>query len=526
VNASIIRGRSVFTHPRARNSWEEIRDGAVVQQDGVIVAVGRFSEIRAAHPALAVVGTADDVVLPGFVNAHHHLGLTPVQLGSPDMPLELWFATRLALRAVDPYLDTLYSAFEMIASGVTTVQHIHGWVPGGLAEVESAAEEVIRAYRDIGMRVSYCYALREQNHLVYEANEAFLARLPASLRPPLARHFARFRFSAADCLALFAELRARHGDNERVRIQLAPANLQWCSDETLTLFAEAAERHDATLHMHLLETAYQKEYAARRTGGSAVDHLGRLGLLGPRLTLGHGVWLDEADIALLAETGTHVCHNCSSNFRLRSGVAPLNRLAACGVNVAIGIDEAGINDDRDMLQEMRMVLRAHRTPGMDDCVPTIAQVLRMATEGGALTTPYGAHIGALLPGRAADMVLLDWNEIAFPYLDPGTPRLDAVLQRARTSAVKTVIVAGEIVYQDGRFTRVDRDEALGELARRLALPRSAEEEERRRLARSVLPHVRAFYEDYPPPPARPALRSAWSPQTRGRPRRQFIQERQ
>ena len=104
-----------------------------------------------------------------------------------------------------------------------------------------------------------------------------------------------------------------------------------------------------------------------------------------------------------------ICHNCSSNFRLRSGIAPLNRFEAKGINMAIGLDEAGINDDRDMLQEMRMVLRAHRVPGMDDRVPAMAQVLRMATEGGARTTPFGDGIGALEVGRAADMVLIDWQ---------------------------------------------------------------------------------------------------------------------
>ena len=117
--------------------------------------------------------------------------------------------------------------------------------------------------------------------------------------------------------------------------------------------------------MHLVETAYQKEYAQRRGGGTAVEYIDRFGLLGPQMTLGHGVWLNEADIDRLAATGTCVCHNCSSNFRLRSGVAALNVFEAKGINTAIGLDEAGINDDRDMLQEMRMVLRAHRVPGMD-----------------------------------------------------------------------------------------------------------------------------------------------------------------
>jgi len=191
-----------------------------------------------------------------------------------------------------------------------------------------------------------------------------------------------------------------------------------------------------------------------------------------------------------------VCHNCSSNFRLRSGVAALNQLEAKGVNTAIGIDEAGINDDRDMLQEMRMVLRAHRVPGMDDEVPTPAQVFRMATSGGAATTPFADTIGTLEVGRAADMVLIDWREVSSPYLDPETPLLDAVLQRAKTSSVRTVICDGDVIYQDGKFTKVDRDGALRALHEDLQRALSDDEVERRRLSKSLLPHVRAFYANY------------------------------
>ncbi len=496
MSNSIIRGKHVITRALDRLSWEQLDDGAVLQEDGIVTAIGSFAELSRAHPDVAVIGNGEEVVLPGFVNAHHHIGLTPVQLGSPDMPLELWFATRLVARNIDPYLDTLYSAFEMIASGITTVQHIHGWAPGGLAEVEARAHAVIRAYEAVGMRVSYCFALRDQNLLVYEANERFLERLPAELRAPLARHFARFPLTAEEALELFAHLHARHQEKERVKIQLAPANLHWCSDAALALLADCSEKYGAPLHMHLVETAYQKEYARRRGGGSAVDHIGRFGLLGPRMTLGHGVWLSERDLERLAETGTSICHNCSSNFRLRSGVAPLNRFEAMGINVAIGLDEAGINDDRDMLQEMRMVLRAHREPGMDDAVPTMAQLLRMATVGGARTTPYGARLGTLEPGKAADMVLIDWRQISQPYLDAETPALDAVIQRAKVAGVSTVIAAGEIIYRDGRFTRVDRDSALAELAALLKRPLGAEELERRSIAKAVLPHVKAFYDGY------------------------------
>ncbi|WP_438646706.1 amidohydrolase family protein, partial [Proteus vulgaris] len=88
---------------------------------GVITAIGGFEALKQRHPDVPVIGSGNEIMLPGFVNAHHHVGLTPVQLGSPDMPLELWWITRMVIRDLDLYLDTLYSAFEMIASGVTTV---------------------------------------------------------------------------------------------------------------------------------------------------------------------------------------------------------------------------------------------------------------------------------------------------------------------------------------------------------------------------------------------------------------------
>ena len=251
------------------------------------------------------------------------------------------------------------------------------------------------------------------------------------------------------------------------------------------------------MHMHLLETAYQKAYAWKRGECTAVEYIDRFDMLGPRMTLGHGVWLSESDIDRLAETGTCVCHNCSSNFRLRSGVAALNHLEAKGINTAIGLDEAGINDDRDMLQEMRMVLNTHRVPGMNDSeVPTMAQVLRMATTGGAKTTPYGATIGSLQIGKAADLVMVDWDQIAFPYLDEETPLLDAVIQRAKTKGVTRVMCDGEVIYDGGRFTRVDQASALKALHDDLTKALSDDEVERRNLSKALLPHVRKFYADY------------------------------
>jgi cytosine/adenosine deaminase-related metal-dependent hydrolase len=435
-------------------------------------------------------------MLPGFVNGHHHVGLTPVQLGSPDMPLELWFITRMICRNVNVYLDTLYSAFEMISSGITTVQHIHGWMPGKLNQVEGYSEQVLKAYDDIGMRVSYCFAVRDQNRLVYQADEEFVASLPKALQDPMKRWFDRFQMSLDDSMAMFESLYGKHHNKSRTKIQLAPANLHWCSDRALTALSDTSKKYDAPLHMHLVETAYQKEYARRRGDCTALEYLDRFDLLSPRLTLGHGVWLNESDIDKIADTGVCVCHNCSSNFRLRSGLAALNVFEIKGVNTAIGLDEAGINDDRDMLQEMRMVLRAHRVPGMDDVVPTSPQVLRMATSGGAKTTPYGETIGTLEVGKKADLSLIDWAQVSYPYLDEEMPLLDAVVQRAKTEGVRMVMCDGEIIYRDGIFTKVDKEGALKALHDDLESALSNDEVERRELSKALLPHVKQFYANY------------------------------
>ena len=242
---SLIRSRFMITHATGRNGWNQVDDGAVLQEDGVIKAVSTYAALSEAYPSAPVVGTGREVMLPGFVNGHHHVGLTPVQLGSPDMPLELWFITRLVTRNLNLYLDTLYSAFEMIASGITTVQHIHGWLPGTLKEAEAKSDEVIRAYEDIGMRVSYCYAVRDQNRLVYQDDAVFTAGLPPELRGPMQAFFDRFRMTLDDSMAHFQTLHARHAGKSRVRIQLAPANLHWCSDAALEAIAGASERTGA-----------------------------------------------------------------------------------------------------------------------------------------------------------------------------------------------------------------------------------------------------------------------------------------
>jgi cytosine/adenosine deaminase-related metal-dependent hydrolase len=478
-----------------RHTPDIVTDGAVLVRDGFVVDSGELPAMRRLAPLAKVSSYPHHMMLPGFVNAHHHVGLTPLQLGSQDEPLELWWTTRMAARSVNFYLDTLYSAFEMIASGITTVQHIQGWLPGPLENIEQIAARTLDAYRDIGMRASYSFAIRQQNRLVYQDDDAFCASLPRELGRELRDYLSAQEIPFDDNFALFDTLRRSYGD-DRIKIQLAPGNLHWVSDDQMTFINAKAAAAGVPLHMHLLETPYQKEYARQRTGTTAVKHLAKLGVLGPHFTMGHGVWLDDDDIEIVRQTGSCICHNCSSNFRLRSGTAPLNRFRAHDIPVGIGLDEAGINDDRDMLQEMRLILRVHRTPGMNDSVPTCSDVVRMATDHGAATTGWGSSIGTLYAGKIFDAVLIDYDQATYPYQDDDIPPLDAIIQRAKPPAVSTVFVGGDIVYENGKFPKVDRDSILATIADQLALPRSQDELRLRNLSHKLVPHIRSFYEGY------------------------------
>ena len=472
----------------------EIVEGqAIFVKNNKINEIGPTSVLRQKYKEIPEIGGENLFAMPGLVNAHHHLGVTPFQLGAQDHPLELWFAERLKMRNVPPTLDTLYSAFEMISSGVTTVQHLQSRAPGNLASVLDQSNKIIAAYKQIGMRASYSFALRDQNRMIYDSDENCLALLPPKHRPTLKKYFESFSLSISEQLEIFNILTEQHAKNNLIEIQLAPSNLHWLSDKALETISRVAIDTGAKIHMHLLETPYQAEYARRRTGQSALEYIDKFGLLGPQLTIGHGVWMTEDDADLLAESGGCLCHNCSSNLRLKSGKADLSSFLSKNIPIALGIDEAGINDDRDMLQEMRLAYTLHRRPGHSSLNPSAAEILRMATEHGAASTPFSGKIGRLEKGLFADILLLDLHSLAFPYQDFDIPLLDIIVRRAKRKSVDTVIIDGNVVFNKGKFTRVDEDTLLEEISKVLSRAKTPEEVELRELSEIIMPAVKNFY---------------------------------
>ncbi|MDQ0469242.1 amidohydrolase family protein [Labrys wisconsinensis] len=498
----LIRTKALIRGVDASGAAEVVEDAVLHIVDGRIAAIGTV-DLLARHPELPVEGGPQAVAIPGLVNAHHHFGLTPLMMGVPFAPLELWLPQFRGMRRIGHRLDTLYAAIEMLESGTTTVQHIQGGLSGPESAWDETVDGVVAAYGEIGMRVSWSFMIRDRNQLTYEDDAAFLADLPgevaehvraelAASLAPIERHMAFFEA---------ATVRWRARDPERVRLQLAPANLHWCSDTCLEAIFDTARRHGAKLHMHLVETERQADFARRRTGRSAIGHLAHLGCLGPDLTLGHGIWVDGADLDLLAEHRCLVCHNASSGLRLASGIAPVTEMTKRGIPVALGIDQSNIDDTRDMLTEMGLVWALHRGAGLWNERPSPAAVLRMATEHGAATTSFAGTIGRLDPGLAADIVLLDWDAVARPILDPRTPLADAVVLRAREKAVDTVFVGGRKLVEQGRVVSIDRDAVLREIADRLAAPPTPAEAQARAMVDRLMPHLEAWFRAWPENPA-------------------------
>jgi cytosine/adenosine deaminase-related metal-dependent hydrolase len=305
-------------------------------------------------------------------------------------------------------------------------------------------------------------------------------------------------------IALIDSLGDRYEAHPRIDIWFGPPGPNWVSDSFMTRIAERAAARRTRVQTHLSESLYEKLYGGRTYGRSTILHLDSLGVLSPRFTMAHAVWLSEAEIAVLARTGASLSHNPSSNLRLRAGIAPVNALVRAGVTVGLGLDGRGLDDDDDMFREMRVALQLHRGPVMGSPVLEPRQVLQLATSGGARLVGRTDRVGRLAPGYAADLLLVDLARMTWPWTAPEVDPRDFLVLRAQARDVRTVFVGGRVVLEAGRPTGFDLEAAGRELADRLAAtPFPAELAGRIAALRE---HAEAFYRGWEVPPLDPYTR--------------------
>jgi guanine deaminase len=224
--------------------------------------------------------------------------------------------------------------------------------------------------------------------------------------------------------------------------------------------AALADELDLAVHIHVLETRMQALSGQRMYGRTLPEHMQAIGFLGPRVNFEHGIWLTESDIGLVRDAGVTVVHNPVSNMKLGSGIAPVPELLEHGVNVALGTDGMSSNDGNDMFATLKTAALLHKLWEVDyERWLGAEDAWRIATAGGATAAGDPDGLGALEPGRRADLVLLDLDSIVFtPLNDP----LKQVALGSTTLAVSSVMVGGEWRVRDGRVTGVDEGAVLAE----------------------------------------------------------------
>jgi 5-methylthioadenosine/S-adenosylhomocysteine deaminase len=241
-------------------------------------------------------------------------------------------------------------------------------------------------------------------------------------------------------------------DHPRITAAVAPHAPYTCSPETLLRAAELARRYGAPLLIHVAETRDEVDQIRRDYGSSPVQHLEQIGFLGPDVVAAHAIWVDAADRATLARRGVGAVHNPESNMKLASGTMPLAELRAAGVAVGLGTDGPASNNDLDMFGAITTAALLHKHMAADPTALPATEALALATIEGARALGLDASIGSLEVGKRADLIIVDGSR---PNLVPRYDPYSHLAYTTRGSDVKTTIVDGRILFEDGRFTTLD-----------------------------------------------------------------------
>ncbi|MGH7264014.1 MAG: amidohydrolase family protein [Candidatus Rokuibacteriota bacterium] len=476
----LIRGGRVLTEAQAAPAAVDV----LVDGD----RVARVGADLPAAPGTRVIEARGRLVIPGLVNGHTHAHNVLAKGAIDGLPLEIWvqyLAARVANRTPrDIYVGAAIGAIEMLRTGTTCACDMAQVTPW---PTDEGLDAVARAYVDVGLRVSIAAQVFDLSFV--ESLAGLEAALPADLRAAVVRPRA---YPTAEVLATVRGAIARwHGAADgRVRFGVGPNLITLCSEAFLEECGALSRAGDLTLQTHLSETKAEAYTARQRYGMRAAEKLAALGLLGPRTLLAHSVWLDERELDLIADAGAMVAHNPVSNLKLGAGIAPVAGMRRRGITVALGTDGAASNDNQNMFYPLRLAAILPRVvdPEYADW-PGAADALRMATVDGARAAGFADRVGRIAPGWKADLTVLD---LGSSYFHPANDLVRQLVYCEVGSSVRTVLVDGRVVLDEGRVTTVDEAALLAEadeVGRRVA----AEMEGRAADVRRLEPYVRRAY---------------------------------
>jgi 5-methylthioadenosine/S-adenosylhomocysteine deaminase len=436
-----------------------------------------------------VIDAEGKLVMPGLVNVHCHSNELLNRGRFDNMPLEVW-----GLYAYPPldygpfphrllYLRTILGAIEMLRSGFTAVQDDVAEAPRMTLEGTGAVRQ---AYADIGMRANV--ACNQINKTHFDQYPGLREHMPPGL---VERMTSRAPLAIGEIMAVYRQIVERWHNvaDGRLRVTLAFSAPQRCTSDYLLSINALSEEYDLPLHMHILETKLQRVNSRRLYGMTLVEYADSLGLLTPRSTVIHSIWVEDRDIERMGERGVCVAHCPIANLRLGDGIMPLRRLVEAGVTVGLGTDGPSSNDSLNAFELLKWTAIIHKNTSPDTSLwPTAREVLGMATINGARSMMLEDDVGRLTPGRKADLILLDLHAPSFMPLNNVYNQL---VYSENGAAVETSVVNGKVIMRDRRILTFDEAELFKELTD--LMPEQNTQIER---AREVSEKFAPFYEEH------------------------------
>ncbi|MFZ3040860.1 MAG: TRZ/ATZ family hydrolase [Thiobacillus sp.] len=365
-----------------------LADHAVVIQDGRILDVLPAAAAEARYDAAQTLALPGQALIPGLVNLHGHAAMSLLRGFADDQPLmtwlndHIWPAEKQHVSEAFVRDGTLLAAAEMLAGGVTCCNDMY-FFP------QTAGEAFLQA----GMRATL-------GLIVLEFPSAYAS-------------------DADDYLAKGLALRDELKDEPLLSFAFAPHAPYTIADATFGRINTLAEQLGLPIHTHIHETDDEIQDSLKQYGLRPLERLARLGLLGPNFIGVHAIHVNDAEIGLLAQHGCHVAHCPSSGLKLASGIAPVTKLIAAGVNLGFGTDGGASNNRLDLFGEMRLAALLAKGNSGDAAALPAAAALKAATLDAARALNLDSRIGSIVPGKRADLIAVDLHALSSqPVFDP------------------------------------------------------------------------------------------------------------
>ncbi len=431
---TIIQNGIVVTMNRDMDVWADgyvMFDGAEILEAGPMTDLERAKRAHSEGGEFQAVDARRAIVMPGMVNTHCHLGMVPFRgLGDDCKDRLRVFLLPMEERAMDRELaaaSSRYAICELLLSGVTTVLDMYYF-----------EEETARLMDEMGIRGF--------------AGETVMEAPTCDAR------------TAAEAIRRGEAIIRAYEKHPRVKGCLAPHGTTTCSADTLRRVHEIDAAYGTVFTLHTAEMDYEMSQLREQYGLTPVGFLHEIGVLDGHTLAAHGIRLTEADTELLSRAGASVAHCIASNTKAAKGVAPVRELRAHGVPVGLGTDGPASGNTLDLFTQMRFCANFHKNELRDRSAFPAKEIVKMATCEGAKALGLGSVTGALEPGKAADIVLVETDSPnMFPVYDPYA----ALVYSAAATNVRDVYVAGECLVRDKKLVREDFGEIRKELAEKM-----------------------------------------------------------